>query len=107
MSNAPAGRRVADLDAARKARAETAGEPPLVVLGGREFTLPPSLPAAVIAGLAQARRGDLEGFDVALRSLFGDEVDDVLRLGLELADFDVIIESAYGDEPGNSPGSAT
>lgn len=106
MSNGPS-RRVADLDAARKARQETAGDPPVVVLGGREFTLPHALPAAVLTGLAQARRGDLDGFGSALDSLFGDEVEDVLRLGLELADFDVIIEAAYGDEPGNSSGSAT
>lgn len=102
MSN----RRKIDLDAARKARAELAPEDglPVVTLGGVEFELPAKLPAAVIVGLARARRRDMAGFEDALVGLFGDRVDEVLRLGLELDDFDAIIEGAYGaddDEDGS------
>jgi hypothetical protein len=92
------GRRI-DLDAARKARAETA-EPPVVELGGQEFTLPAGLPAIVAVGLARARRGALDGVEEAFEGLFGDRADEAMRLGLELDDLDVILEQAYGETPG-------
>lgn len=94
-----------DLDALRKARAEKKGDPPVVVLQGREFTLPPALPALVVVGLARARRKDLEGLEEAFEALFGADVGDALRLGLELDDLDVIIEQAYGDDTGEAPAS--
>lgn len=98
-----------DLDAARKARAEKRGKtgdgPPVVVLGGREFTLPPALPALVVVGLARARRKDLDGLEDCFEALFGPDVDAALRLGLELDDLDLIIEDAYGDDPGEAPAS--
>lgn len=96
MSN----RRKVDLDAARRARSELEEKPeaPVVTLGGIDFELPPKLPAAVIVGLARARRRDMDGFEDALTGLFGTRVDEILRLGLELEDFDAIIEGAYGDD---------
>lgn len=102
MSN----RRHVDLDAARKARDEKGGEPPELTLGGKTFTLPPALPAAVVVGLARARRGDVTGLVDALESLFGDQLDDVLPLGLELDDLETILEGGYGEDP-EASGSAT
>lgn len=125
MSN----RRKIDLDAARRAQAElTPGQdPPVVTIGGKDYVLPVKMPAAVIVGLARARRRDVGGFEEALRALFGpatpDEavaagalpekhapadlekidlvrirLDEILSAGLELDDLDLIIEGAYGDE---------
>lgn len=96
MSN----RRKIDLDAARRARAELTPdeEPPVVTLGGKEFELPIKLPAAVIVGLARVRRREMDGMEDALGGLFGDRLNEVLALGLELDDFDAIIEGAYGDQ---------
>lgn len=100
------GRRV-DLDAARRARAEKLEDPPVVVLEGSEFRLPAGIPAAVLVGLARARRGELDGIEEALEGLFGDRFADALKLGLELDDFDVIIEQAYGEDPGEASASGT
>lgn len=94
-----------DLDAARKARDEKAGDPPVVVLGGVAFTLPAACPALVVVGLARARNGDLDGIEEAIDGLFGDRTDEVLKLGLELEDFDVIFEQAYGEDPGEAEAS--
>lgn len=96
-----------NLDAAHKARAEKVDDPPIVELGGKEFTLPAGLPAIVLVGLARARREELDGFEEALEGLFGDRTREVLELGLELDDFDVIIEQAYGEDPGEATASGT
>lgn len=94
-----------DLDAARKAREEAQGEPSVVVLGGREFTLPPSPPAAFLVGLGRLQKGDLSGTEEALQSLFGDQVDDILRLGLEIEDLGPIVNEAYGIDLGEASAS--
>lgn len=133
MSN----RRKIDLDAARRAKAELTPEqdPPVVTIGGKEYVLPVKMPAAVIVGLARARRRDVGGFEEALRSLFGPatpeeaiaagelsekhapadlekldlvkiRLDEILAAGLELDDLDLIIEGAYGDEDDEEPVTA-
>lgn len=96
-----------DLNAAHNARREVEGERPIVELGDSSFELPASPPAAVSVGLARARRGDLDAVEAVFRSLFGDRLDEVLELGLELADVDVILEQAYGEDQGEAPASAT
>lgn len=96
-----------DLDAAHKARAEKADDPPAVVLGGERFVLPRSLPALVIVGLARAHREEPGGLEDALAGLFGDQMDRALSLGLELEDLDVILEGAYGEDPGEASASAS
>lgn len=111
MSN----RRKIDLDAARRAQAElTPTEPPaVVILGGKEFELPPKLPGRVPVCLAYVRRGRLEYLTDVFAMLFGDRVDEAMAIGLEISDIDAIIEGAYGDGDGEeeelpeSPGSAT
>lgn len=108
-STAPEGRTI-DLDAVRKARAEADGAtpPPVVRLGGKDFPLPPALPALVVVGLGRAHAGDFTGFDDVIVGLFGEaSAPEVLKLGLELDDFDVILEQAYGDGMGEASGSAT
>lgn len=60
-----------NLDAARAARAEVAGEPPVIVFGGERFTLPRELPADFAL---RAAAGDLQD---ALSALFDD--DDATR----------------------------
>jgi hypothetical protein len=94
-----------DLDAARAARLEQEGEAPVVVLGGKEFTLPGRLPAKVLVGLAGVSKGDLSGFGDALDALFGDRTADALAAGLEIEDLDDIIEGAYGVAPGEASAS--
>lgn len=108
MTPAKAKRQVVNLDAAHKARAEQAGPPPVVVIGGKEFELPPSVPASVVIGLGRVRNEDFEGFKDVLDGLFGDEhADEVLALGLELEDIDVIFEACYGEPVGEAPASGS
>lgn len=94
-----------DLDAARLARAEQNGDRPVVVLGGREFTLPPSPPAAVLVGIGRLQQGRLEGLEEALGALFGEDLPAVLAAGLAMEDFGAIFESLYGIGVGESPAS--
>lgn len=79
------GGRVIDLDSARAARAEAAGEPVVVKFGGRSFELPAELPAE--AGLA-LDRGDAEG---GIRSLFGAEAAEFIGWA-SIKDIDALAE---------------
>jgi hypothetical protein len=96
-----------DLSAARKAREEQKADPPVVVLGKEEFTLPPTLPALTLVGLARARRGEFDGIEDVVESLFGEQSNRVLALGLEVEDIDDIITGAYGEDSGEEPASAS
>lgn len=90
-----------DLDALHRARAEAAGESHVVILGGREFTLPPSPPAAVLVGVGRLSKGNLDGLEDVLGSLFGlDAVNDVLAAGIDVADFTAIFRDVYGYDLG-------
>lgn len=96
--------RVVDLDAARVARAEVQGEPPVVVLGGERFTLPHEMPFTVMEALI-AR--DREGF---MRPLLGDSYDRFWALGLSAEDRDEFIEqvlTVYGMSGGSGNSSAS
>lgn len=90
-----------DLDALHRAKAEQSGEAHVVVLGGREFTLPASPPAAVLVGVGRLQAGNLAGLEEMLASLFGaDVVDEVLAAGLDVEDFGAIFTDVYGFDQG-------
>lgn len=82
--------RVVDLDAARAAREEKAGPKPVVVFGGREWTLPGELPWALAEAAASGSPQDALN---AVRSLLGpDQWPDFVALGLTISDVQVLIE---------------
>lgn len=86
-----AARRVIDLDKQRAARAELAADPPVIVLGGEEFSLPPEMP---LTFLDEAQRGN---FVVALRELLGEEpAAKLLAMGFSLKDFTALFEEIDG-----------
>lgn len=88
-----------DLDAVRRARAEaTKAEPPVVVFGGRDHTLPAVLPASVLVAVGRMQTGDLSGLRDALDVLFGDAVDEVLRGGFDVEDLAAVLAEAYGQD---------
>lgn len=103
MTDAP---RVLDLDAARQARLEKKGPPPVIRQGGKDWTLPAELPADVVTGFGMAQRGDISGLDSALASLFGDQYDAFKAEGLSWPDEQALLEGVlelYGfDLPGSS-----
>lgn len=95
-----------DLDKLHRARAEAAGDTHVVVLGGREFILPASPPAAVLVGVGRLQAGNLAGLEDMLAALFGaDTVTEVLAAGIEIEDFAAIFADIYGFESGESTAS--
>lgn len=97
-----------DLDAIHKARREAEGDDadrPVVILGGREYTLPMSPPAALMVGLGRMQKRNLGGAEDMFRALFGDELDRVLAEGLEIEDLQDIFAELYGMDLGESPAS--
>lgn len=89
-----------DLDAARAARREASGEAPVIVFGGKEFTLPVELPleaAEVINKITSSANGT-EISDV-FKVLLGDRYQEFRELGPSVPDvlafFDEIAP-AYG-----------
>lgn len=95
-----------DLDKLHQARAETAGDTHVVVLGGREFVLPASPPAAVLVGVGRLQAGNLVGLEEMLAALFGpDAVSEVLSAGIEIEDFTAIFADIYGFDAGESTAS--
>lgn len=88
--------RVIDLDAARAARAEAAGEPVTIKLDGRDYTLPVEVP--VLAMIA-ADRGDAE---TMIRLLLGDGGDEFLAKATvqDVAELDKAISGVYGFDQG-------
>ena len=108
---AGSGRRVIDLDAARIARAETRGEPIVVRLGGKDFELPPELPADVVTSFGMVMRGDVAALGEALAALFGDELPSIKAARLSWEDEKLLLESTlelYGfDLPESSASGAS
>lgn len=83
-----------DLDAARAARAEAAGEPPILTLGGRDIELPVELPAAFLDHIANERLTE------ALKTIMTpEELEHVFAQNLsveDLVEFSDGIGEAYG-----------
>lgn len=98
-----------DIDAARRAKqeTETAPEPNVLFLGGREFELVATAPAAFLVGLGRVQKGDLSGLEDALASLFvkREEVAEALKLGLDLEDLEPITLGIYGIPLGEASAS--
>lgn len=92
-----------DLDAARAARAEAQGEPPVVTFGGEQFTLPAELPLRYAWALID---NDHEG---ALKMLFNGQHERFLAKDPSRDDVLALIKGipllyGIGDE-GESPAS--
>ncbi len=97
-----------DLDAVHQARREGEGddaERPVVILGGKEYTLPLSPPAALLVGLGRLQKRNMGGAEDMFRALFGDDLDSVLAAGLEIEDLEAIFGELYGMDLGESPAS--
>jgi hypothetical protein len=93
-----------DLDAARAARAEAAGEPPTVKLSGRTFTLPHELGVRFATIIAD---GDVEE---AVRYLFNGQADAFWELDPHPEDIKAFfagLRTVYGIDPGESSASST
>lgn len=96
-----------DLDAVGRAQAEQEPEPIVAVLGGVKFELPSMPPATFLVGLGRMQRGQLYGFEDALRSLFGDRLDEALDAGLGMHHLEPIASAVYGIDLGEAPASAS
>lgn len=95
-AKATTSRRIVDLDAARKARAEVKTEDaPMVKLHGREYILPSALPAIVLVGIGRLQLGEFSGFTDMIEALFHEDAGDILKLGLDLTDIEDIV-AVYG-----------
>lgn len=101
-----AARAIIDLDKARAARLEVAGDGPIIVWGGQEFQLPPELPVDVMHYTLQ---GDVHA---AVLALFDDDEGEATRFldaqRITFNDFQELvkgIEPAYGISPGEAPAS--
>ncbi len=92
-----------DLNAARKARADKAGEPHEVKLGDDKFTIPRTAdwPAEAMEVLAQGQVWS------AARLIVGDDFDRFAAQGITLGDVTVLFEGVTEAEgiKGNSPAS--
>ena len=96
-----AARRIIDLDSARAARLELAGEGPVIMWGGAEFQLPPELPVDVMHYTLQ---GDVR---LAVLALFEEDEAEAQRFlttaPMSFGDFQELmtqLEPAYGIAPG-------
>lgn len=108
-----------DLDAARAARREAAGESPVIVLNGKEIALPAEIPfdaAARMGRMAkavEAKDNDalMDDFGVWLKALLGPAYDEFMAAQPSVNDLMALAEGlvkAYGFEDlGESQASAT
>lgn len=97
-------KRVFDLDAAKAARAEAAGEYPAIRFGGKEYQLPVEMPWSVVEA---ASAGDAGGIVEAVKGLLGEQWDDFASHGLSVADMTALLEhigEMYGGDSGKSSG---
>lgn len=95
------GRRVIDVDAARRARAEARGEPLAVMIGGTEYDLPAELPADVVHHFGRVAAGDVTALEDALEVLFAGNLAAIKAEGLSWEDEKFLLEAAleeYGFE---------
>jgi hypothetical protein len=92
--------RVIDLDAARAARAEGAGEAPVVRFAGRDWVLPAELPWAIAEA---ATSTSAETAIAAVKSLLGDQWTTFVAAGPTVDDMRVMLEHVaqlYTVDPG-------
>lgn len=80
--------RVIDLDQARAARAEAGQEPVVLTFGGRDFQLPPEIPADFAIFGAEGKLRE------AVASLFGDSADEFFALRPSMPDIDALVDAA-------------
>lgn len=94
-----------DLDAARRARAETNGEPIEIEFGGERFELPPEAPWEMVRA---SMHGDSDGALVAL--LGSDAYDRLLALRPSFKDIEALMDQVtkeYGlAEQGEVPAAS-
>lgn len=98
------GRRIIDLDARRKARAEVQREPVTLVMGGVKFTLPPEMPADF--ALYAQEDGRLRD---AISALIGEQAEEFFALRPSMDDITDLVNAAaevYGVAPGEAQASA-
>lgn len=90
--------RTIDLDAARKARAEAAGDAPTLIFGGRTIALPNELPALFLDHIAAERLTE------ALRTILAaEDLEHIFAQNLSVEDLVALSEGiadVYGLEPG-------
>jgi hypothetical protein len=86
--------RIIDVDAHRAARFEQLGPPPVLRIDGRDYELPPEMPAQVITAFGALTNGDLAGLDGGLRALLGDAYDAVIDETTTFADLEFVITAA-------------
>ena len=88
---------VCDLDEMRAARAEKAGPPPTVILGGKEWELPRQIPVAAIEAMSLGK------FVTTLRLLFGDDAmsSDEIR-SFDMDDVQELLAAVYGIDAGKA-----
>jgi hypothetical protein len=94
--------RVIDLDAARAARAEAAGDPVTLTFGGETYTLPVELPADFAL---YAMERDLRS---AVMALLDDDADAFFAWRPSMDDLTALVEHAmkvYGVDQGGSKAS--
>lgn len=97
--------KIVDLDAARAARIEAAGEEVTIKFSGKEWKLPAELPWALAEAAA---KNSTETAIAAVRSLFGSQWDDFAACNPTVEDVRILLESVaslYGGDPGKSLGS--
>lgn len=93
--------RIIDLDAARVARSEATGEPPVVRFGGVDYTLPVELPWAIVEA---ASSQDSTQIVNAVKSLLGEQWAAFEQTGVSVGDMQTLIENVarvYGADQGN------
>lgn len=102
-----------DLDAARAARAEALADAPILVIGGKDYTLPVEVPyrfAELLARIQHANEQEsAELIGDSLRILFGDAYEEVSKQ-MSIADIGALFDQigkAYGTPLGPSSNSVS
>jgi hypothetical protein len=91
------GHRVIDLDVARAARAETAGQPVVLKINGQQIALPSEVPADFALFSADGRLRE------AVEALFGDQAEAFFGAKPSIDDLNELIDqitSVYGIDQG-------
>lgn len=81
--------------------------PHQVTLAGKTFVIPDKMPPMFLIGMGRLTRGDVAGYEDALRSVLGDQLEDYLALPDAAMDDVEKITEAYGMAEGESSASKT